>query len=176
MAGGMAQRAQTVQHLASPVAVGIAAERLQQQGAGTRIQVLGVRRKLTAGQGAPQASHRRSRLGQQGAAHVPEGVRPAAAALIVAGLQRGKATVDGHGPAAFSLPELMEQKKPDGIQFERKKAVEPPDMPHHSRQAAAVAVMAQPAKIFQNGFALDVLRQTQQKGSKRFAHERPPKT
>ena len=172
----MAQLAQTLQHLAGPVAVGIAAERLQQQHAAARIQMLGMSGKLAAGQGAPQAPYRGGRMGQHGAAHVPEGVRPAAAARVGAGLQRGKTTVDGHGPAVFAPPELMEQEQTGGLQLEGIKAVKPPDMAQHSQQTPGVAVLLQASQILQNGFALDVLRQTQKKGSKRFAHERPPKT
>lgn len=172
----MTQLAQTLQHVPGSVAVGIAAQRLQQQDAAARIKILGMCGKLAAGQGAPQASHGGGRMGQHGAAQMPQGVRPAAAARVGAGLQRGKTTIDGYGPAAFALPELMQQKKTGGLQLEGIKAVEPPDMAQHSQQTPGVAVMLQTAQIFQNGFALDVLRQTQKKGSKRFAHERPPKT
>lgn len=115
-------------------------------------------------------------MGQHGAAHVPEGVRPAAATWVGAGFQRGKAAVNSHGPAIFAPPELMEQEQAGGFQLEGIKAVKPPDMPQHSQQTPGVAVPLQTAQVFQNGFALDVLRQTQKKGSKRFAHERPPKT
>lgn len=172
----MAQLAQTVQHLAGPVGVGIAAERLQQQHAAARIQMLGVGGKLAAGQGAPQAPYRGGRMGQHGAAHMPQGVRPAAAARIDTGLQRGKTAVDRHGPAVSSPPELIEQEKTGGLQFEGIKPVKPPDVPQHSQQTPGVAVLLQTAQVLQNGVALDILRQTQKKGSKRFAHERPPKT
>ena len=172
----MAQLAQTLQHLAGPVAVGIAAERLQQQHAAARIQMLGMSGKLAAGQGAPQAPYRGGRMGQHGAAHMPEGVRPAAAARIDTGLQRGKTAVDRHGPVVSSPPEQIKQEKTGGFQLEGEKPVKPPDMPQHCQQTPVVAALLQTAQIFQNGVALDVHRQTQKKGSKRFAHERPPKT
>lgn len=154
----MAQLAQTLQHLAGPVAVGIAAQRLQQQHAAARIQMLGMSGKLAAGQGAPQAPYRGGRMGQHGAAHMPQGVRPAAAAWVGAGFQRGKVVVDGHGPAAFAPPELMEQEKTGGFQLEGEKPVKPPDMPQHCQQTPGVAALLQTAQIFQNGVALDVLR------------------
>lgn len=172
----MAQLAQTLQHLPRPVAVGIAAQGIQQQHAAARIQMLGVGGKLAAGQGAPQAPYRGGRMGQHGPAQMPQGVRPAAAARVGAGLQRGKTAVDGHGPAVSSPPEQIQQEKAGGFQLEGEKPVKPPDMPQHSQQTPGVAVLLQTAQVFQNGFALDVLRQTQKKGSKRFAHERPPKT
>lgn len=171
----MGQLAQALQHLTCPVAVGIAAERLQQQHAAARIQMLGIGRKLAAGQGAPQAPHRGGRLWQHGAAQMPQGVHPAAAARVGAGFQHGKAAVDGHGPAVSSPPELEEQEKTGGLQLEGRKTVEPPDVPQHGQQTSGVAGLLQTAQIFQNGFALDVLRQMQKKGSQRFTHERPPK-
>lgn len=137
----MAQLAQTPQHLAGPVGVGIAAQRLQQQHAAARIQMLGMSGKFTAGQGAPQAAYRGGRMGQHGAAHMPQGVRPAAAARVGAGFQGGKAAVDGHGPAAFAPPEQIKQEKTGGLQLEKIKAVKPPDMPQHSQQTPVVAVL-----------------------------------
>lgn len=80
-------------------------------------------------------------MGQHGAAHVPEGVRPAAAARVGAGFQGGKAAVDGHGPAAFAPPEQIKQEKTGGLQLEKIKAVKPPDMPQHSQQTPGVAVL-----------------------------------
>lgn len=154
----MAQLAQTLQHLAGPVAVGIAAERLQQQHAAARIQMLGMSGKLAAGQGAPQAPYRGGRMGQHGAAHMPQGVRPAAAAWVGAGFQRGKVVVDGHGPAAFAPPELMEQEQTGGLQLKGIKAIKPSDMAQRSQQTPGVAALLQTAQIFQNGVALDVLR------------------
>lgn len=172
----MTQLAQTLQHVPGSVGVGIAAQGVQQEKAAARIQILGVCGKLATGQGAPQAPHPCGRLGRHVAAQMPQGVRPTAAARVGAGLQRGKTAVDGHGPAGFSLSELMQQEKAGGFQLEGEKPVKPPDIPQHSRQTPGVAVLLQTAQVFQNGFALDVLRQTQKKGSKRFVHERPPKT
>lgn len=107
---------------------------------------------------------------------MPQSVRPAAAARIDTGLQRGKTAVDRHGPAVSSPPEQIKQEKTGGLQFEGIKPVKPPDVPQHCQQTPGVAVLLQAAQVLQNGVALDILRQTQKKGSKRFAHERPPKT
>lgn len=114
-------------------------------------------------------------MGQHGAADMPQGVRPAAAVRIDTSLQRGKTAVDRHGPVVSSPPKQIKQEKTGGFQLEGEKTVKPPDMPQHSQQTPGVAVLLQTAQIFQNGFALDILRQTQKKGSKRFVHERPPK-
>lgn len=141
----MAQLAQTLQHLAGSVAVGIAAECLQQQHAAACIQMLGIGGKLAAGQGAPQAPYRGGRMGQHGAAHMPQGVRPAAAARIDTGLQRGKTAVDGHGLAVPSPPEQIEQEKTGCLQLEGIKAVKPPDVPQHCQQTPDVAVLLQTA-------------------------------